>query len=103
MQESVHWFLYLFCAVQFLFLFHDFVLVIPEDILRNNTLPGLMYLKQDLATLAPEYEVLLKSCHHSNFAFRGLNVINDVIDFQETASLLMKDCEDKLVNQKTTG
>ncbi|XP_046842771.1 RAB11-binding protein RELCH homolog [Xenia sp. Carnegie-2017] len=50
---------------------------IPEDILRNNTLPGLMYLKQDLATLAPEYE--------------------------ETASLLMKDCEDKLVNQKTTG
>ncbi|XP_028391944.1 RAB11-binding protein RELCH-like [Dendronephthya gigantea] len=50
---------------------------IPEDILRNNTLPGLVYLKQDLETLAPEYE--------------------------ETVSLLMKDCEDKLVNQKTTG
>ncbi|CAB4014263.1 lisH domain and HEAT repeat-containing KIAA1468 homolog [Paramuricea clavata] len=50
---------------------------IPEDILRNNTLPGLMYLKQDLATLAPDYEA--------------------------TVSLLMKDCEDKLVSQKTAG
>ena len=39
------------------------MLVIPEDILRNNTLPGLVYLKQDLALLAPDYEVMLPYQH----------------------------------------
>ena len=48
------------------------VIVIPEDILRNNTLPGLVYLKQDLETLAPEYEVnLLLDYHHQSPVNKG--------------------------------
>lgn len=54
------------------------MIVISEDILRNHTLPGLMYLKQDLESLAPDCEVhliILQTNRHINLMLVYLMIL----------------------------